>query len=81
MKFSVPGFAWTWNCGLPLTLVFIIMAVGLKVKPCRFSSWKKRERVKALPMLQGDNLELMSWEVGISVAKVSEWQDEFVANG
>lgn len=32
-------------------------------------------------MLQGYNLERISCEAGITVAKVSEWRDEFVANG
>lgn len=50
-----------------------------KTERGRFSSRKKMEVV--LRVLRGEDLDLVSREAGITAAKVSEWQDQFVAGG
>lgn len=50
-----------------------------KVERGRFSSRKKMDVL--LRVLRGEDLDLVSREAGITAAKVSEWRDQFVANG
>jgi hypothetical protein len=50
-----------------------------KAERGRFSSRKKMDVV--LRVLRGDDLDVVSREAGITAAKVSEWWDQFVANG
>lgn len=45
----------------------------------RFSSKKKTEAV--LRVLRGESLDLVSREVGVTAAKLSEWHKTFIANG
>jgi transposase len=42
----------------------------------RFSSKRKREAV--LRLLRGEDLELVSRELGVTAAKLSEWRDAFL---
>ena len=53
--------------------------VKSKAERGRFSSRKKMDVV--LRVLRGDDLDLVSREAGITASKVSEWRDQFVANG
>jgi transposase-like protein len=53
--------------------------VKSKAERGRFSSRKKLDVV--LRVLRGDDLDLVSREVGITAAKVSAWRDQFVASG
>jgi len=50
-----------------------------KAERGRFSSRKKMAVV--LRILRGDDLDLVSREVGITAAKLSEWRDQFLASG
>ncbi|GIW54146.1 MAG: hypothetical protein KatS3mg082_0550 [Nitrospiraceae bacterium] len=45
----------------------------------RFSSRKKVEAV--LRVLRGEDLDLVSRELGLTAARVSEWRDQFLAGG
>ncbi|RME24293.1 MAG: helix-turn-helix domain-containing protein [Deltaproteobacteria bacterium] len=48
-------------------------------KPRRWSSRMKTEAV--LRLLRGESLELVSRELGVNAAKLSEWRDAFLAAG
>ncbi len=48
-----------------------------KTERGRFSSRKKMEIV--LRVLRGEDLDLVSREIGITAATVSAWRDQFVA--
>lgn len=50
-----------------------------KAERGRFSSRKKMDVV--LRVLRGEDLDLVSRDVGTTAAKVSEWRDHFVASG
>ena len=50
-----------------------------KTERGRFSSRKQMDVV--LRVLRGEDLDLVSREVGITAAKLSEWRDQFVASG
>ena len=45
----------------------------------RFSVGRKSEAVRRL--LRGEDLESVSWEVGITAARASQWRDQFLAAG
>jgi len=45
----------------------------------RFSSKKKTEAV--LRVLRGESLDVVSRELGVTAAKLSEWHKTFIANG
>jgi transposase-like protein len=45
----------------------------------RFSSPRKTAAV--LRLLRGDDLELLSPELGVTVATLSQWRDDFLAGG
>jgi hypothetical protein len=45
----------------------------------RFSSQRKAASV--LRLLRGDDLELVSRELGVTAATLSEWRDDFLAGG
>jgi transposase-like protein len=50
-----------------------------KAERGRFSSRKKLEAV--LRVLRGEDLDLVSRELGLTAAKLSEWRDQFLASG
>lgn len=50
-----------------------------KAERGRFSSRKKTEAV--LRVLRGEDLDLVSRDLGLTAAKLSEWRDQFVAGG
>lgn len=50
-----------------------------KTERGRFSSRKKLEAV--LRVLRGEDLDLVSREVGLTAARLSEWRDQFLAGG
>ena len=45
----------------------------------RFSARRKADAV--LRLLRGENLELLSHELGVTAATLSEWRDDFLAAG
>jgi hypothetical protein len=45
----------------------------------RFSVARKREAV--LRLLRGEDLELVSRELGITAARLSQWRDQFLSGG
>jgi hypothetical protein len=45
----------------------------------RMSARRKQEAV--LSLLRGENLELLSRELGVTAAEVSGWRDQFLAGG
>jgi hypothetical protein len=50
-----------------------------KTERGRFSSRKKVEAV--LRLLRGDDLDLVSRELGLTAARLSDWRDQFLAGG
>lgn len=50
-----------------------------KMERGRFSSRKKVEAV--LRVLRGEDLDLVSRELGLTAARLSEWRDQFLAGG
>ena len=45
----------------------------------RFSA--RRKRATVLRLLRGEDLESVSWELGITAARASQWRDQFLAAG
>ncbi len=45
----------------------------------RFSSKRKTQAV--LRLLRGEDLETLSRELGVTAARLSQWRDDFLANG
>jgi hypothetical protein len=50
-----------------------------KAERGRFSSRKKVEAV--LRVLRGEDLDLVSRELGVAAARIAEWRDQFLAGG
>lgn len=50
-----------------------------KAERGRFSSRKKGDAV--LRVLRGEELDLVSRELGLTAARLSEWRDQFLAGG
>jgi transposase-like protein len=50
-----------------------------KAERGRFSSRKKVDAV--LQVLRGEDLDLVSRELGLTAARLSEWRDQFLAGG
>lgn len=50
-----------------------------KAERGRFSSRKKTDAV--LRVLRGEDLDLLSRELGVTAATLSEWRDQFLASG
>lgn len=50
-----------------------------KTERGRFSSRKKVDAV--LRVLRGEDLDLVSRELGLTAARLSEWRDQFLAGG
>src|ERR687895_8590 len=43
--------------------------------------WAPRKTAAVLRLLRGEDLELLSRELGITAATLSEWRDDFLAGG
>lgn len=50
-----------------------------KAERGRFSSRKKVEAVRRV--LRGEDLDLVSRELGLTAARLSDWRDQFLASG
>ena len=48
-------------------------------EPGRFSARRKREAV--LRLLRGEGLDVLSRELGVTAATLSQWRDQFLAGG
>ena len=48
-------------------------------QPKRF--WPKHKMAAVLRLLRGEDLEIVSREIGVTAARLSRWQDQFLVGG
>src|SRR4028119_2442031 len=81
-NFSAPGFRWAFRWGILHVRTQEPTPMSNTPNPAargRFSSPRKSAAV--LRLLRGEDLELLSRELGVTAATLSEWRDDFLAGG
>src|SRR4029450_13892434 len=79
---SAPGFRWTSGCDIMGIQTQEHTPMSNSTNPGergRFSAPRKTATV--LRLLRGEDLELLSRELGITAATLSGWRDDFLAGG
>ena len=78
---SAPGFRWTscWGNIVSIPGARTMVHTSNSDDRGRFSARRKTETV--LRLLRGEDLELLSRELGVTAATLSAWRDDFLAGG